>query len=163
MKPTIADLLTKYHREVDKCAIDLLTKKILIEKIKQTTTVDEGVSVLEKYNSYNESISFLFLDENQMITTLKNNIEILKYFNISPPPPPEKIAHLFTTDQIDGLIPEDETFYFSLKNHKRSNEEEAKINPEKFKINCLSCKEDYIAKNNHEIFVCPLCGGPKDN
>ena len=163
MKPTIADLLTKYHEEVDKCAIVLLTKKILIEKIKQTATADEGVSVLEKYNSYNDSISFLFLDENQMLKTIKNNIEIIRYFNISPPPPPGEIAHLFTTDQIDGLIPEDETFYSSLKNLKQSNEEEAKMNPDKFKINCLSCKGNYIAKNNHEILVCPLCGGPKDN
>lgn len=153
MGKTLKQHLTDYHILIVNSRENLLTKPIIIEKIKKSPSVKEGEIVLDKCNSFKYGSRFIAYSEDEMTDTIKHNLEILEFFAIQCPAPPLEIAHLFVdiTPQTPNSSPN------ILTKLNESLVKDMELNPEKYKITCTHCHYKYNAENPYQIYTCPLC------
>ncbi|EKE10709.1 MAG: hypothetical protein ACD_15C00211G0003 [uncultured bacterium] len=83
--------LLDYHMDISRCFRHEQVIPILIKKIREASSEDEAMMVWDKYREWPFASRFIFYDREDKITTIKKEMEVLDYFGIEYPEPPEGI------------------------------------------------------------------------
>ncbi|HBD95669.1 MAG TPA: hypothetical protein DDY52_01295 [Candidatus Moranbacteria bacterium] len=87
--------LFEYHQLISGRFTKDVIVPILIKKLRVVDSEEEAMVIWKKYTQWPFSSRFIFYKTDEKVETLKEEMEILDYFGIDYPPPPDSIKHFF--------------------------------------------------------------------